>query len=568
MKVPVKEVMFRRIQTSSARAFLGINKGEYHLTIGTSAEVLNFLRDLPEEDPTDLGGWTKRIAIQPFDGRDPVPGAELSIAYVGDRSQRQDLRFPRQTTQPYPLWAPARTYPQGATVADLEGAAVLVIKDAEDRFHARWVRKDEMVRLPAALAARIANESVGVYTVPAVTPGGPSPRASEIIDALHHHKNVLLYGPPGTGKTHLVTEVRRHFAGSGVTLDTGAEHDALTENDPSRVRSEWATFHQSYSYEDFLVGLRPRPTAAGPGFELVAHPGVLLELAEWARVDTANKSLLVIDEINRGNVSRIFGEFITLMEPDKRLGGDGQPTDTTLGVRLPFVDTTTPVKVDLGDGIQRELKVPFTMPQNVYTLATMNSVDKSVAPLDAALRRRFFVVDLNPRLEEFGASELGVDVSTVSRVPAALASVADVRWLAVSLLAELNASITRFLGPEFQFGEWFLGRLVGEGDVDESKRILAEIWRTSVLPQLEDYFVGRADQLAAVLSVAEVRSAAAALVTDKPTDAEARLGASRSMRANPRADDVAVVTFLLDLVRHRVSARSGVAEETSPPSSE
>ena len=79
------------------------------------------------------------------------------------------------------------------------------------------------------------------------------------------------------------------------------------------------------------------------------RPGILLELAEWARIP-GNESLLIIDEINRGNVSRIFGEFITLIEPDKRLAPDGSATPTTVSVRLPFVDAGTPVDVTLHDG--------------------------------------------------------------------------------------------------------------------------------------------------------------------------------------------------------------------------
>lgn len=567
MNVPVKEVMFRKIQASNANALLGRNRGEYDLRIGKSDEVIRFLVGLPEEEPTALGGWTKRLLIQEFDGPSPVPEAEISISYIGDQSQRKDLRFPRLTTTPYPLWAPARTYPAGASVADLEGDVVLVIKDTRDQFHARWVKKGEISRLPAELAARIANESVGVHTVSTVSTGGPSPRALEVIDALYSHKNVLLYGPPGTGKTHLVTEVRRHFASSSLAVDTAAEHDALAEN-ATLVRTAWTTFHQSYSYEDFIVGLRPRPNSGGLGFELVAQPGILIELAEWARLRPGNQSLLVIDEINRGNVSRIFGEFITLMEPDKRLDARGDITETTLEVRLPFVEQNAAVEVNLGDGVTSLLAVPFTMPQNVYTLATMNSVDKSVAPLDAALRRRFHVIDLSPRLEEFSARQFADDPLGVSTSPTVLASVKDVRWLAVRLVAELNVGVTRFLGPEFQFGEWFLGRLVDVADADEAKGVLSAIWRFSLLPQLEDYFVGRADQLAAVLSVAEVKSSAAALVVDEPTDAEARLGASRSIRANPLADDATVLAYLLELVRLRNSARTGEIADIPRPSEE
>ena len=153
----------------------------------------------------------------------------------------------------------------------------------------------------------------------------------------------------------------------------------------------WVTFHQSYSYEEFIVGLRPDP-ASEKLLSLEPSPGLLLELAEWARVP-GQSSLLVIDEINRGNVSRVFGEFITLIEPDKRLADDGHPTDRTVAINLPYIKPGIPVTVQV-DGADVNVENPFTMPLRLYTLASMNSVDKSIAPLDSALRRRFHVSSL------------------------------------------------------------------------------------------------------------------------------------------------------------------------------
>src|SRR5262249_23713357 len=137
------------------------------------------------------------------------------------------------------------------------------------------------------------------------------------------------------------------------------------------------------------------PGAKGP-FGLVPVPGVLLELAEFARVPS-HCSLLLIDEINRGNVSRVFGEFITLMEQSKRLAPSGQATADTVGVRLPYLSPAAELFVE---GLPSPVPQPFTMPFDVYTLASMNSVDKSVAPLDSALRRRFHIFNLPAELSE------------------------------------------------------------------------------------------------------------------------------------------------------------------------
>ena len=376
MKVSVACILYGRLNQTDAKVLLKQLKGQHHLLRDSNEAVRAFSDGVTEAAAASgLGGWDRDLPIEPYDGPDPVPATTLTYHFTGASSERKEAYFSRQSAHPYPLWEPTRGRPAAADFQDLVDDVAMVVQDVDGRFHARYVRREDRSKLPAGLQAAISANSRGVWDVPIpMSATSPPPEVQRIIDALRTHHNVLLYGPPGTGKTHLVTEVRTHFGqGPAVTIDTEAESGAVTETSgtASALHSEWATFHQSYSYEDFLIGLRPQPRKSG-GFDLVPRPGVLLELAEWARIP-GNESLLIIDEINRGNVSRVFGEFITLIEPDKRLAPDGSETPTTVPVRLPFVDARKSVDIRLHDGSVGKVSTPFTMPHAVYTLATMNS---------------------------------------------------------------------------------------------------------------------------------------------------------------------------------------------------
>ncbi len=173
-----------------------------------------------------------------------------------------------------------------------------------------------------------------------------------IIELLRYKKNILLQGPPGTGKTYLAR--RLAYAMMGV-------------KDGNRV--EMVQFHQSYSYEDFIQGYRP---AKEGGFYL--KNGVFYDFCRKAREDPDHDYFFIIDEINRGNLSKIFGELMMLIEHDKR-GED-------FAIQLTYTD----------DNRQR-----FYIPENLYMIGTMNTADRSLAIVDYALRRRFAFVDIMPR---------------------------------------------------------------------------------------------------------------------------------------------------------------------------
>jgi len=341
----------------------------------------------------------------------------------------------------------------------------------------------------------------------------------QVLTMLEEHTNVLLYGPPGTGKSYLMKQVENLFkgkyegggAGNKLVIDTSKERQAIGEAPAAVSHSRWVTFHQGYSYEDFVIGLRPVPggeKGGGSVLSLEAKAGALLELAAHAG---QGPGLMLIDEINRGNASRIFGEFITLMEADKRLGNDGAPSETTVTVTLPYLSNGQKIAVAEGVAIARE----FQMPRHVYTLASMNSVDKSVAPIDAAIRRRFYLCQLRPTDRDW---------ETVAGVASAKNPVAA---LAVEVMKKINRGIGLYLGPDYMLGQYYLpsSPKLGELDEQEAKSRLISMWRHKVLPQLIEFFHARPNICMAILEV-NARANDSGLEIVSPTSGEADEGAS------------------------------------------
>lgn len=215
----------------------------------------------------------------------------------------------------------------------------------------------------------------------------PRPRLEGIparIQAILERKGqAILYGPPGTGKTYWA----RKAAHDLVALETygrlfenltPAEKVSITGSDDKPGLVRCCTFHPAYGYEDFLEAFRP---AVGPTGQLIFEPkdGIFKRLCEDASKDTSNrKYILLIDEINRGDIPRIFGELLTLLELDKR------------GSKL-FLPLS-------GQS--------FQVPKNVYVLGTMNTADRSIALLDTALRRRFGFVELMPDVSVLGGARV------------------------------------------------------------------------------------------------------------------------------------------------------------------
>jgi 5-methylcytosine-specific restriction protein B len=196
-----------------------------------------------------------------------------------------------------------------------------------------------------------------------------SPEVLADLEALIEDRGqIILYGPPGTGKTHVARELALY----------------LTGGDTERVVV--VQFHPAYSYEDFVIGLSPEIDEETEMLQYRPKPGTFLIVAEnAAKGDSEERFVVVIDEINRGNVSRIFGELMYLLEYRRNL--DDEENYTGAG-QSGLSRAQIPHRAE-----------PFWVPANVVVIGTMNSADRSIGQLDLALRRRFHFFALNPNGE-------------------------------------------------------------------------------------------------------------------------------------------------------------------------
>ncbi len=244
---------------------------------------------------------------------------------------------------------------------------------------------------------------------------------------LDEKKQVIFQGPPGTGKTYVARELARYLAGS---------EDRVT----------LVQLHPSYAYEDFVRGIRPTLTDGELKFELIDGP--LLEAAERARGDKG-KHYLVIDEINRGNVAKVFGELYFLLEYREEK------------MRLQY---------------QRHSGETFALPGNLYIIGTMNTADRSIALVDLALRRRFYFIEFHPDEEPIK----GVLRRRLREKAPDMAWVPDVVDRANEKLADDRHAA---IGPSYFMKDHL--------DEDAVQRI----WKHSVLPYIEERLFGEGGRL-------------------------------------------------------------------------
>ncbi len=258
---------------------------------------------------------------------------------------------------------------------------------------------------------------------------------------VEHPRNQILYGPPGTGKTyHAVDHALAIIDGASVRERGKGDSERFGELRDSR-QIAMVTFHQNYAYEDFIEGIRPELSDRVSGqVGYVLQPGIFKRMVKAANAEKGKRFVLIIDEINRGNIAKIFGELITLIEGSRRLGAEDETR-----VTLPYS------------------KEPFGVPNNLYLIGTMNTADRSIQLLDTALRRRFDFVEMMPEPEH---KAIATDVGGVD---------------CQKMLRVMNQRITALLDREHQIGHTYLM------DVDTMEK-LSYAFRNKIFPLLQEYF--------------------------------------------------------------------------------
>ncbi|MET9555694.1 AAA family ATPase [Streptomyces sp. NPDC006645] len=392
------------------------------------------------------------------------PGAQTHRHTVGvdwDTSYAQSFDAPRHAWQQTLAVVPA----------------TLMREIRRGRLDAEFARLvDDLARDAAAgTGEAAAGEKTGaVQKAPPVGPAGQTgdelpDDVRKVRDLLEHKGQVVLQGPPGTGKTRLALNVALALAGRADLIEAapaersaalaelsavpGRETDESEGTEESRgaraARLTMVTFHPSYGYEDFVEGFRPDTAADGAGLHLKMKDGVFLRVCAAAEKAPDETFLIVVDEINRGDLPRVLGELITLLELDKR---------GSVSITLPT------------SGRQ------CTVPPNVRIIGTMNSADRSVGHIDSAIRRRFAFIDVPPDLDSLDGEVEGLGLA--------------------SLLEGLNERLDAQFGPDHLLGQAYL--LSDDRPLVTAEQ-LSYAFHHEIVPLVTDHCLGRPEMLRAVL---------------------------------------------------------------------
>ena len=264
----------------------------------------------------------------------------------------------------------------------------------------------------------------------------------ESVKLLNDKMNLILQGAPGTGKTYttasIIVEMKREYMPNMSRQEVMNKYNGMVENG----QVVFTTFHQSLDYEDFVEGLKPFIEDGHVNYHV--EPGIFKKICTQASNDPDQLFFLIIDEINRGNISKIFGELITLLEPDKRKG-----RTNAISAILPYS------------------KESFSIPDNLYIIGTMNTTDRSVGTIDYALRRRFafLTVKANESIVSRQNGELGKK--------------------AVDYYRKVYEHLKKYPSGDIDLDDLMIGHSYFIADSIPSLELK---WKYEVLPLLEEYY--------------------------------------------------------------------------------
>lgn len=251
---------------------------------------------------------------------------------------------------------------------------------------------------------------------------------NEIVNVMKRKKNIILRGVPGVGKTYCIkTIIKKSF-------------DNLVEDSIEMIQ-----FHQSYSYEEFVEGLKPQMSG---GFDI--EKGLFFDISIRARDNPDNNYFLIIDEINRGNLSKVFGELLLLIENDKR---------ESYSVKLTYS------------------KEDFSVPSNLYIIGTMNTSDRSLTLVDYALRRRFSFLTLKPafntvKFNSYLEDEMELEKEQITKIN--------------NVMGQINDIIENTLDEQFKIGHSYF--IANKEDIRNFDTWFKEVAKYEIMPMLEEYY--------------------------------------------------------------------------------
>lgn len=281
---------------------------------------------------------------------------------------------------------------------------------------------------------------------------------------MNYPLNTIFYGPPGTGKTYLTISRAVEIAAPGRYKEIENSREEVQQKFRELAKAgniAFTTFHQSFSYEDFIEGIKPETTAEGK-ISYKVEDGLFKIIADKAGKKPDQKFVLIIDEINRGNISQIFGELITLIEDSKRWETDDKnnPKGESLEITLPYS------------------KKPFFVPKNLYILGTMNTADRSVEAMDSALRRRFSFEEMPVKYDK-----LSEDVEKINVKVA---------------LKTINNRLEYLKDKDHTIGHAYFINCKTKDDIKH-------VFLNKVIPLLQEYFYGDYEKIQWVLGEGFIR---------------------------------------------------------------